>query len=101
MPMRTLHDPLATREPAMSSTSQPDQGVVRVHRVGAVVVAAVIGLIGVLGFVGGLSFFDTSGAPVLGLSTNEALSTVSLLTAAVLIAAAIRGGRLASTVMVA
>jgi hypothetical protein len=84
----------------MPSTTEPDQGVVRVHRVGAVVVAAVIGLIGVLGFVGGLGFFDTSGAPVLGLSTNGALSTVSLLTAAVLIAAAIRGGRLASTVMI-
>ena len=84
----------------MPSTTEPDQGVVRVHRVGAVVVAAVIGLIGVLGFVGGLGFFDTSGAPVLGLSTNGALSTVSLLTAAVLIAAAVRGGRLASTVMI-
>lgn len=84
----------------MPSSTSPNQGVVRVHRVGAVVVAAVIGLVGILGFVGGLAFFDTSGSPVLGLTTNGALSTVSLLTAAVLVAAAIRGGRLASTVMI-
>jgi hypothetical protein len=84
----------------MPSSTPPNQGVVRVHRVGAVVVAAVIALVGILGFVGGLAFFDTSGSPVLGLTTNGALSTVSLLTAAVLVAAAIRGGRLASTVMI-
>ncbi|MFC5138530.1 DUF4383 domain-containing protein [Actinomycetospora rhizophila] len=74
-------------------------GVVQVHRIGAVVVALVIAAFGVLGLVGGLSFFDTEGAPVLGLSTNGALSTISLVTAVVLVAAAIRGGRLASTVM--
>lgn len=73
--------------------------VVAVHRIGALVVAAVIATFGVLGFVGGLSFFDTEGAPVLGLSTNGALSTISVVTALVLVAAAIRGGRLASTVM--
>ncbi|GAA4803630.1 hypothetical protein GCM10023200_46090 [Actinomycetospora chlora] len=74
--------------------------VVWIHRVGAVVVALVIAAFGVLGFVGGLAFFDTQGAPVLGLSTNGALSTVSIVTAVVLVAAAIRGGRLASTVMI-
>jgi hypothetical protein len=79
---------------------RPDHKVMWVHRVGAVVVAVVIAAFGVLGLVGGLSFFDTEGAPVAGLSTNGALSTVSLVTAAVLIAAAIRGGRLSSTVMV-
>ncbi|GAA4913294.1 uncharacterized protein DUF4383 [Actinomycetospora succinea] len=74
-------------------------GVVRIHRVGAVVVALVIAAFGVLGLVGGLSFFDTTGTPLLGLSTNGALSAISLVTAVVLVAAAIRGGRLASTVM--
>lgn len=78
---------------------RPDRGVLTVHRVGAVVVALVIATFGVLGLVGGLSFFDTEGTPVMGLSTNGALSTVSLVTAAVLVAAAIRGGRPASTVM--
>ena len=35
-----------------------------------------------------------------GLSTNGALSTVSVVTAAILLAAAVRGGKLASTVMI-
>lgn len=74
--------------------------VVWVHRIGAVVVAVVIAAFGVLGFVGGLSFFDTRGAPVVGLSTNGALSTISLVTAVVLVVAAIRGGRFSSTVMI-
>lgn len=79
---------------------RPDHKVMWVHRIGAVVVAVVIAVFGVLGLVGGLSFFDTEGAPVAGLSTNGALSTVSLVTALVLVVAAIRGGRLSSTVMV-
>ncbi|GLZ44316.1 hypothetical protein Acsp06_05010 [Actinomycetospora sp. NBRC 106375] len=77
-----------------------DHRVVWVHRVGAVVVAVVIAVFGALGFAGGLGFFDTDGAPVLGLSTNGALSTISLVTAVVLVAAAIRGGRASSTVMI-
>jgi hypothetical protein len=71
-----------------------------VHRVGAVAVATVILVFGLLGFAGGLDFFSTSGEPILGLSSNGLLSTVSVLTAAVLIAAAVRGARPASTVMI-
>jgi hypothetical protein len=82
------------------SALRPDHRVLWVHRAGALVVAAIIAMFGVLGLVGGLAFFDTEGAPILGLSTNGALSTISLVTAAVLVAAAIRGGRLSSTVMV-
>lgn len=74
--------------------------VTAIHRVGAVVVAVVVGVIGVLGFLNGLSLFDTGGAPVLGLSTNGALSLVSVVTAVVLVLAALRGGGLASTVMI-
>ena len=77
----------------------PDHRVIVVHRVGAVVVALVLAVFGALGLVGGLGFFDTTGAPVMGLSTNGLLSSVSLVTAAALIAAAVRGGRFASTVM--
>lgn len=78
----------------------PDHTVVVIHRVGAVVVALVIATFGVLGFVGGLGFFDTQGSPVLGLSSNGLLSTISIVTALVLVAAAARGGRLSSTVMI-
>lgn len=70
-----------------------------VHKVGAVAVAAVIGVFGVLGFAGGLSFFSTEGEDILGLSTNGALSTVSVVTAAVLVFSAFRSPRTASTIM--
>lgn len=71
-----------------------------VHRIGAVVVAAVIAVFGILGFVDGLDFFSTEGERILGLSSNGLLSTISVVTAAVLIAAAVRGPRIASTVMI-
>jgi hypothetical protein len=72
-----------------------------VHRVGAVAVALVVLVFGLLGFTGGLDFFSTSGEPILGLSSNGLLSTISVVTAGVLIAAALRGPRIASTVMIA
>jgi Domain of unknown function (DUF4383) len=70
------------------------------HRVGAVAFGLGLAVFGVLGLANGLDFFSTSGRPVLGLSTNGALSLVSLVVAAVLVAAGVRGGRLASTVLV-
>jgi hypothetical protein len=72
-----------------------------VHRLGAVAVALVVLVFGLLGFAGGLDFFSTSGEPILGMSSNGLLSTISVVTAAVLIAAALRGPRIASTVMIA
>jgi hypothetical protein len=70
-----------------------------VHRVGAVVVAAVIAAFGVLGLADGLAYFSTDGERIAGLSSNGLLSTISLVTAAVLVAAALRGHRVASTTM--
>jgi len=70
------------------------------HRVGAVVFGLGIGMFGVLGFVNRLDMFSTTGAPVLGLSSNGLLSTISVVVAAILIAAGLRGGRTASTVLV-
>ena len=70
-----------------------------VHKAGALAVAVVIGVFGVLGFVGGLDFFSTDGERVLGLSSNGLLSTVSVVTAAVLVFAAFRSARTASTIM--
>ena len=72
-----------------------------VHRLGAVAVALVVLTFGLLGFAGGLDFFSTSGEPILGMSSNGLLSTISVVTAAVLITAAMRGPRIASTVMIA
>jgi hypothetical protein len=85
----------------LGNAVRPAHTVLWVHRVAAVVVALVIATIGVLGFIGGLAFFDTRGATMFGgLSTNGALSTISVVTAAILLAAAVRGGKLASTVMI-
>jgi Domain of unknown function (DUF4383) len=96
---------LATRTSAGSATGAPAAAAPRsrvpaVHRVGAVLVALVILVFGLLGFAGGLAYFSTSGEPILGLSSNGLLSTISVVTAAVLLAAAFAGPRAASTVMI-
>jgi len=71
-----------------------------VQRAGALAVAAVILVFGVLGFAGGLAFFSTDGDPILGMSSNGLLSTISVVTAGVLVVAALRSPRVASTVMI-
>jgi uncharacterized protein DUF4383 len=73
--------------------------VAAVQRGGAVAVALVLLGFGVLGFLNGLAYFSTEGGRVAGLSSNGLLSTISVVTAAILIAAAVRGARTASTVM--
>jgi len=70
------------------------------HRAGAVVFGVGLGTFGVLGFVNRLDMFSTTGEPVLGLSSNGLLSTISVVVAVILIAAGLRGGRTASTVLV-
>lgn len=91
--------------PASSGRREPEDApagspVPAVHRIGAVVVAAVIAVFGILGFADGLEFFSTDGERILGLSSNGLLSTISVVTAAVLVAAAVKGPRVASTVMI-
>jgi Domain of unknown function (DUF4383) len=84
-----------------TAPAAPGERVLAVHGIGAVLVALVILVFGLLGFAGGLAFFSTRGEPVLGLSSNGLLSTISVVTALVLIAAAVRGPRIASAVMIA
>jgi hypothetical protein len=86
--------------PHWSSGAEDQPGVVpSVHRIGASLVAAVIAAFGVLGLVDGLAYFSTDGERIAGLSSNGLLSTISLLTAAVLVVAALRSSRMASTTM--
>ena len=68
------------------------------HRLGAVVLGVVLWAFGILGLVNLLALFSTHGGHVLGLSSNGLLSVNSLVLGAVLIGAAVRGGRAASTV---
>ena len=97
----TLHLSRPRWTPGSGPTAlSPGERVGVVHRVGALVVAAAIAAFGVLGVLDGLDFFSTDGDRVLGLSSNGLLSTISLVTAAVLVAAAVRGPRVASTVMI-
>jgi Domain of unknown function (DUF4383) len=85
----------------MSDVQRDTRGALdHLHRVGAVIFALGLGAFGVLGLVNRLPLFSTTGRNVFGLSTNGALSLISLIVAALLIAAAVRGGRIASTALV-
>ncbi|MGH3722165.1 MAG: DUF4383 domain-containing protein [Pseudonocardiaceae bacterium] len=70
------------------------------HRIGAAVLGAGLCVFGVLGFVDRLTFLAVPGRVVLGLSSNGLLSTISLIVGVVLIGAALRGGRISSTITV-
>jgi Domain of unknown function (DUF4383) len=70
------------------------------HRLSAAVLGLGLLAFGILGLANRLDMFSTSGAPVLGLSTDGLLSIISLLVGAVLLFAAVRGGRAASTITV-
>lgn len=71
-----------------------------VHRIGAAVLGVGLGVFGVLGFIDRLEFLAVRGKIVLGLASNGLLSTISLVVGAVLIGAALRGGRISSTITV-
>jgi hypothetical protein len=68
--------------------------------VGAVLVAVFLLVFGVLGFADGLDYFSTDGERILGLSSNGLLSTISVVVALILLAAAARSPRVVSTVMI-
>jgi hypothetical protein len=70
-----------------------------VQRIGAALMALFLLVFALLGFASGQGFFSTQGRPVLGMSSNGLLSTVSVIVALVLLAAAARGPRTASTAM--
>ncbi|HEY2220850.1 DUF4383 domain-containing protein [Actinomycetospora sp.] len=80
-----------------SPTSAPHH-VHTVHRLAAASTGAFLLLFGVLGSVRAPAFLTTSGADVLGMSTNGLLATLSLLMGAALIFAAVRSGPVASTI---
>ncbi|MBA2472746.1 MAG: DUF4383 domain-containing protein [Pseudonocardiales bacterium] len=81
--------------------SPPGSRLDLVHRIGAAVLGAGLCLFGILGFVDRLKFLALHGKVVLGLASNGLLSTISVIVGAVLIGAALRGGRISSTITVA
>lgn len=68
-----------------------------VHRVGAGAMGLGLWVFAGLGLAHGLPYFSTSGQPVVGLSSNGLLSTISLAAGALLISAAVWKGPIAST----
>jgi hypothetical protein len=99
--------PSAHHGPTPASTSE-DTGkqpatnarVFVVQRLGAVIVGLTLLVFGLLGFATGVPFLSTHGERILGLSSNGLLSALSIVVAAILFGAALRGPRLASTVMI-
>jgi hypothetical protein len=77
-----------------------DERVYAVQRIGAVGVGSVLLVFGLLGATSGVGFLTTHGERFLGMSSNGLLSLLSLVVAGVLLGAAFRGPRTASTVMI-
>jgi uncharacterized protein DUF4383 len=79
----------------------PELPLSRFYRWGAAVFGAALVAFGAFGVALGLPFVSTSGAEMAGLGTNGLLSVISIVVGAVLVAAALRGGPVASTTMAA
>ncbi|ROV68667.1 DUF4383 domain-containing protein [Streptomyces globisporus] len=82
----------------LSDELPTDHRLATVYRIGAGLCGAILMVFGSLGFANQLSFFDTDGSQIAGLTSNGLLSLISLLVGAVLIAGAAVGGNVASTV---
>jgi hypothetical protein len=87
------------RAAAVVPPAEPESRVFAVQRAGAMLVGAVLLGFGLLGFTRGVPLLSSTGERVLGLSANGLLAGLSVLVAGVLFAAALRGPRAASTVM--
>jgi hypothetical protein len=74
-----------------------DHRLTTVYRYGAALCGAALLVFGVLGFADRLSPFDTDGETIAGMTTNGALSLISVLVGLTLIAGAVVGGNFAST----
>jgi hypothetical protein len=94
--------PVVRRPPraAVDERTDLDPRIFAVQRVGAVGVGLFLSAFGVLGATDGVGFLATHGGRYFGMSSNGLLSALSLVVAGVLLGAAHRGPRSASTVMV-
>nr|WP_308372402.1 DUF4383 domain-containing protein [Streptomyces sp. MCA2] len=74
-----------------------DHRLSKVYRIGAGLMGLVLVAFGVLGLTHHIGFFDTGGDTVAGLNTNGALSVLSIVFGAILVAGMALGGNFAST----
>jgi uncharacterized protein DUF4383 len=86
---------------AAERTDEPlfDPRVFAVQRAGAITVGLVLLGFGLVGFTRGVPALSSHGERVLGMSANGVLAGLSVLVAAILVGAALRGPRVASTAM--
>ena len=91
--------PVPVDVPGTGERRPVDGRVFAVHRLGATIVGLALLAFGVLGLTSGVPFLTTHGQRFLGLSSNGLLSTVSVVVAGLLLGAAARGPRAASTAM--
>ncbi|MEV1018966.1 DUF4383 domain-containing protein [Streptomyces sp. NPDC050264] len=74
-----------------------DHGLSKVYRTGAGLMGLVLLAFGILGLIDKIGFFDTRGDSVAGLSTNGALSVLSICVGVLLFVGMVIGGNVAST----
>ncbi|MFG3257797.1 DUF4383 domain-containing protein [Streptomyces sp. NPDC048172] len=74
-----------------------DHKLSRIYRVGAGLVGLLLLAFGVMGLLDKIGFFDTRGDTVAGLSTNGALSVLSIVVGLLLFSGMVRGGNFASS----
>ncbi|MGW7486705.1 DUF4383 domain-containing protein [Streptomyces sp. NPDC054786] len=100
---QTLHGPsspfhrVKTHHTRLDEHLPVDHRLSKVYRIGAGLMGLVLVAFGVLGLIHHIGFFDTGGDTVAGLNTNGALSVLSIVVGAILVAGMVIGGNLAST----
>ncbi|MGW5860729.1 DUF4383 domain-containing protein [Streptomyces sp. NPDC055239] len=97
--MTVIHArPSSVRHVKLDEHLPVDHRLSQVYRVTAGIMGLFLLAFGVLGLVHRIGFFDTGSHTTLGLSTNGALSVLSIAMGALLLAVSVRGGNAASTV---
>ncbi|MEV7401393.1 DUF4383 domain-containing protein [Streptomyces sp. NPDC091267] len=95
--LRPARRPTARRTAARLDDHLPvDHRLSRVYQIGAGVMGLVLLAFGILGLIDKVGLFDTGGDTVAGLSTNGALSVLSICVGALLFIGMVIGGNLAS-----
>lgn len=87
-----------TTRPGTDTRRERAHPIFLVHRIGALVVGLILWAFAILGFVNHPGFLTTRGVHVAGMTSNGLLAVISLVVGAVLIGAAVVGGRPASLV---
>jgi hypothetical protein len=100
-PRRAIKNCKPIHEERVAMNQRRASAVDMVHRVGAGILGIGLLVFAITGLSRGVSWIGSEGQQVLGLSTNGALSVISIVAAVLLIAAALWGGTVSSTSAIA